>query len=319
MKNKFIACAAILALTTTTQASGEGWTSDFAAAKKQAAESNKDLLIDFTGSDWCGWCIKLKDEVFKHDEFKDGVKDTFVLVEIDFPRDKSKLSEETHKQNADLGKQYGVQGYPTIVLADAGGRPYAATGYQAGGPENYVAHLNELRGRKSARDEAFEAANQLEGPAKAKALIEALDGMDLNEEMITGTYQDVVDQIKAADPDDTTGFAKQVATKQRLADFQQQLQELAEKQDMDGAMTLVDKILAEGDFESGETLQIMMTRAVIFAEQKKFDEALKAVDDAKAYAPDSPMIPGIDRFRESLEESRKQEAGEEASEENEES
>ena len=84
--------------------------------KKQAAESNKDLLIDFTGSDWCGWCIKLHKEVFSQDAFKEGVKDKFVLVEIDFPKDKSKLSEETQKQNEELGEKYAVQGYPTILL-----------------------------------------------------------------------------------------------------------------------------------------------------------------------------------------------------------
>ena len=58
-------CAAIMALHGAAFAGGEGWLSDFAAAKKQAAESKKDLLLDFTGSDWCGWCIKLNDEVFK--------------------------------------------------------------------------------------------------------------------------------------------------------------------------------------------------------------------------------------------------------------
>ena len=311
MKITIIACAATLALTGLSFAGGEGWTSDFPAAKKQAAEAGKDLLMDFTGSDWCGWCIKLNDEVFKHDGFKNGVKDSFLLVEIDFPNDKSKLSEETQAQNRKLGEEFGIEGYPTIVLADASGRPYATTGYQPGGPEKYVAHLNELRGRKTARDEAFTAAEKLEGPAKAKALIEALGKLELNENAVANHYPQIVEQIKAADPDDTTGFAKNIANRQRIADFQSALQALAEKKDMDGAMALVDKTLAEGGFESEETLQLMMTRAIILAEQGKFDEAIKAVDNAKAFAPESPLIPGIDQFRERLEESRKQkDAGE---------
>ena len=82
-------------------AGGEGWTSDFEAAKKQAAEQKKDLLIDFTGSDWCGWCIKLNDEVFQKDAFKAGVKDKFVPVEIDFPQDEKKISEATLKNAID--------------------------------------------------------------------------------------------------------------------------------------------------------------------------------------------------------------------------
>ena len=204
-------------------AGGEGWSSDFAAAKKLAAESKKDLLIDFTGSDWCGWCIKLNDEVFKHEPFKAGVKDSFVLVEIDFPKDKSKLSEETQKQNEELGEKYAVQGYPTILLCDAEGRPYAATGYQKGGPEKYVEHLNELRGNKAKRDEAFAAAGKAEGLEKAKALVAALDAMKLEDAMVANFYGDIAEQIKAADPKDETGFGKKAAAKKRLTDFQNAL------------------------------------------------------------------------------------------------
>lgn len=298
-------CAAIVALHGSAFAGGEGWSSDFATSKKQAAESKKDLLIDFTGSDWCGWCIKLNDEVFKHEPFKAGVKDSFVLVEIDFPKDNSKLTEETQKQNKELGEKYAVQGYPTILLTDAEGRPYAATGYQSGGPEKYVEHLNKLKANKAKRDEAFASAAKAEGLEKAKALVAALDAMELEDEMVANFYGDIAGQIKAADPKDKTGFGKKAAAKKRMADFQNALQELAGKQDMDGAIALVDKTIKEGGFETEETLQMMMTRAVIFAQQNKFDEALKAVDEAKAFAPNSPMIPGIEGFRKRLEDGKK--------------
>lgn len=298
-------CAAILALQCPTFAGGEGWTSDFAAAKKEAAESQKDLLVDFTGSDWCGWCIKLVNEVFKHDAFKAGVKDTFVLVEVDFPRDKAKLSKETQQQNKDLGAKYGVKGYPTILLCDAEGRPYAKTGYQKGGPESYVAHLNKLREKKTKRDEAFATAEKAQGVEKAKALLSALESMSLDEETVSSFYGDITEQIKAADPKDEAGFGKKAATQQRLKEFEKGLQELAGKKDMDGALKLVDDTIKEGGFNTVETQQIMMTRAVIFAQQAKFEESLKAVDDAIAFAPDSPMIPGITGFRKQIEGSMK--------------
>ena len=308
MKTTSIVCAAVMALIGTTLAGGEGWTSDFEAAQKQAADSKKDLLIDFTGSDWCGWCIKLNDEVFKHDAFKNGVKDTFVLVELDFPKDKSKISDEVRAQNEKLNEKYGIEGYPTILLTDADGRPYATTGYQKGGPEKYVAHLNELRAKKTTRDEAFAAAEKAQGVEKAKALVAALDAMQLSEASVSAFYGDVVERIKAADPEDATGFSKKAAAAGRLKAFQEQLQELAGKKDMEGALKLVDKTIAEGGFETEETLQMMMTRAVIFAELEKFPEALKAIDDAKAFAPESPMIPGIDKFRKRLEEAAKKPA-----------
>lgn len=282
-------------------AADEGWSSDFAASQKEAAETKKDLLIDFTGSDWCGWCIKLKEEVFSHDEFKAGVEDKFVLVELDYPRDKSKLTAKTIKQNEELGEKYEVQGYPTILLADAEGRPFARTGYQPGGPKAYIKHLDELRAKKTVRDEALDAAGKSEGVEKAKALIAALSSMDLEDTVISNFYGDVVEQIKAADPQDETGFSKKEAAKARAAKFQEALGAFAQKQDFDGALAHVNKTIAEGGFDAAETQQMMMTRAVILAEQKKFDEALKAVDEAKAFAPKSELIAGIDNFRSHLE------------------
>jgi thioredoxin-related protein len=297
--------AALSVLAGAAFAGGEGWSSDFAAAKKEAADSKKDLLIDFTGSDWCGWCIKLNDEVFKHDEFKTGVKDKFVLVEIDFPNDKSKLSEATQKQNEELGKTYAIQGYPTILLTDSDGKPYAATGYEKGGAASYVKHLDTLREKKAKRDEAFKTAASAQGVEKAKALVSALKAMELEDEVVAKFYGDVAEQIKAADPKDETGFSKAAAAKQRIGKYQEELTEFAKKQDFDGALTLTDKTIKEGGFESDETQQLMMTKAMIYAQMKKFDEALKAVDEAKAFAPDSEISAGLDGFKKRLEAGKK--------------
>jgi len=293
-------------------AGGEGWTPDFAGAQKQASESNQDLLVDFTGSDWCGWCIKLNKEVFSHDPFKEGVKGKFVLVELDYPKDKSKLSEATIKQNEELGKKYAIKGYPTILLCDAGGKPYAATGYQAGGPEKYVEHLDTLRKSKATRDESFASASKLEGVEKARALVSALAAMDLQDAMVSNFYGDVVEQIKASDPKDETGFAKAAAERLRFGKFQEELGGFAQKRDFDGALGLIEKALKEGGFGTKETQETMMIRASILAQQKKLDEAIKAVDEAKAFAPDSEMAAGIDGFKKRLEEAKAKAAAEAA-------
>lgn len=121
-----------------------GWTDDFAAAKKQAAEEGKLLLVDFSGSDWCGWCVRLDEEVFSKREFLDGVKDKFVLVFIDSPRDKSKLSANAESQNPKLLQKYGIRGFPTVLILDAAGEKIAQSGYVRGGPKNYLNHLDEL-------------------------------------------------------------------------------------------------------------------------------------------------------------------------------
>ena len=281
-------------------AGGEGWTHDFAAAKKQAADEKKDLLMDFTGSDWCGWCIKLNDEVFKHESFKTGVKDKFVLVELDYPQDKSKLDEETIKQNDELQEKYAIQGFPTILLCDASGKPFARTGYQEGGPEKYVAHLDELRARKDSRDKALAEAGKAEGAAKAKALISALEGMELEDAVVANFYQDVVNQIKAADPKDETGFTRKIEEKQKFAKWESELQVFAEKQDMEGALAFVEK--SAPDFTGESKQKILAIKASILAQSQKFDDSLKALAEAKAAAPDSEIAPQLDAFKERIEE-----------------
>lgn len=119
------------------------WEDNFETAKATAAKEKKPILIDFTGSDWCGWCIKLDKEVFSKKEFKDYAKDNLVLFTADFPHDKSQ-SKKLKEQNEELSKKYGVTGFPTIVLIDAEGKKLAETGYQEGGPEKYVEHLKKL-------------------------------------------------------------------------------------------------------------------------------------------------------------------------------
>jgi len=160
----------------------EGWLTDLEAAKKQAAAEHKDILIDFTGSDWCGWCIKLDQEVFSTPEFK--AQKEFVLVSLDFPR-KKQLSEEEKTRNEALRRQWGVQGFPTIILTNAAGEAYAQTGYQEGGPSKYLAHLAELRKQNTAEGkkafaekgkQAAEAAARREASgAKMRAAMEAKD------------------------------------------------------------------------------------------------------------------------------------------------
>ena len=119
------------------------WLTNFEKALKIAKEKQKPLLVDFTGSDWCGWCIRLDKEVFSKDEFKSFAKENLVLVEIDFPR-KNNQDSFLKKQNNRLKRKYEIRGFPTIVLLDFNGNLIDKTGYVKGGAESYVSHLKEL-------------------------------------------------------------------------------------------------------------------------------------------------------------------------------
>lgn len=122
----------------------EGWLTDFEKAKTTAKEQNKHILIDFSGSDWCGWCVKLDKEVFQQQAFKDYAKEDLVLMLADFPRDKSKQSAEVIKQNEKLSKEFSVRGFPTVFVLGPDGSVVGKTGYQAGGPEAYIAHIKKI-------------------------------------------------------------------------------------------------------------------------------------------------------------------------------
>lgn len=125
----------------------EGWKTDYTAALAEAAKENKMVLLDFTGSDWCGWCIKLQKDTFSKPEFKKFAQESLVLVELDFPRGKTQ-SDELKKQNEELAEKFGVQGFPTLVLLDPQGKEATRNvGYLQGGPEAFIQWIESARNR----------------------------------------------------------------------------------------------------------------------------------------------------------------------------
>lgn len=116
------------------------WITDFEAAKATAEAEGKHLLINWTGSDWCGWCKRLDREVFTTPEFVEFANENLVCVKLDFPR-RTPQPEAERKQNQKLLAQYRVRGFPTIFLAQPDGKVLLRTGYRPGGAPGYVAHL----------------------------------------------------------------------------------------------------------------------------------------------------------------------------------
>lgn len=119
------------------------WGDNFAAAQAEAKATGRPIFAFFTGSDWCGWCIRLHREVLEKEEFKTFAANNLILFEADFPRGKQ-LSDDVTKQNKDLMEKYGVRGFPTIFLLDAEGKALGETGYKQGGAAAYVEHLQAM-------------------------------------------------------------------------------------------------------------------------------------------------------------------------------
>jgi thioredoxin-related protein len=123
------------------------WETDYAKALEKAKSANKRVLLDFSGSDWCGPCIELKKRVFSRPDFKAYADKNLILVEVDFPQRK-KQSAALKTQNEKLGKQYGIddKGFPTIVLLDpAGTVAREFTGYEGATTADVIAWIE---GRK---------------------------------------------------------------------------------------------------------------------------------------------------------------------------
>jgi thioredoxin-related protein len=121
------------------------WTTDYKAALTTAKTQKKMVLLDFTGSDWCGYCKLLDNEVFTKQSFKDFADKNFVLVTVDFPQQKQ-LPDAVKQQNDALGKQFSIDGYPTLIVLDADGKELGRqVGYDPGsGPDAVIAKLQSF-------------------------------------------------------------------------------------------------------------------------------------------------------------------------------
>jgi thioredoxin-related protein len=127
-------------------AAGEAhWLTSVPEAQALAKKENKIVLMDFTGSDWCSWCMKLDKEVFTKPEFAEYASKNLVLVQVDFPNSKPQ-STELQKANKELQAKYNVNGFPTLVAIKPDGTiVWQQVGYMAGGPPAVIAELDKAK------------------------------------------------------------------------------------------------------------------------------------------------------------------------------
>ena len=145
---KIIVALLLFAGSFTAEAQELVWETNVTKALEISNETKKPLLLFFTGSDWCGWCIRLQKEVLKTPEFATWAKENVVLVELDYPR-KEVQTPEIKKQNNELQQIFGIQGFPTIILVNGTSKDgkvnfegLGSTGYVAGGPAAWLTVAN---------------------------------------------------------------------------------------------------------------------------------------------------------------------------------
>ena len=288
-KQARVAFAAAIALgASVTAQAGDGWLTSFEEAKKQAAEGKKDILMDFTGSDWCHWCVKLDEEVFNTEKFKAEGTKAFVLLKLDFPNDKSKVTEAEQAQNKELAEKFGIRGYPTILLADATGKEFARTGYQPGGPEAYLTHLTELKAGAEAFDDLIGKAKAAEGIERAKLLDQALDTRDPRS--LFESHADVVAEIEKLDADGAAGLKSKYGLQRAKGELGSQLNALFQKQDFDGMLAAVNSVIDTYKPTGTDLQEMLFHRMSILALSEKATEAQATLDELTKIDPEADVV-----------------------------
>ena len=260
---------------------------DFEKAKAQAAKEEKSILMEFTGSDWCPPCKALAKNVLTQDVFKTEMPKNFVLLKLDSPRDKSKQTPEEIEQYKVLSAKYGIQGVPTIFLADAKGRPYYQTvGYSGDPADKYVANLKEQLGTLAKRDAAFAKAEKATGTEKAKLLAEGLSLVD--DEMALKTYSEVVAEIIELDADNKAGLKTKFDGLKNSVEFKSELEATmsSNRGKPEDILAAIDKLIAEKK-PTGAALQeaVFMKSSILFQTDKA--KAKEMLLEAKELAPES--------------------------------
>jgi len=136
----------LFALAISNFAVSQEWQTNFEEAKKIATEQDKNVVIVFSGSDWCAPCIKLDKNIWKSEAFKKEAKEKWVLVKANFPRKKAnELPKEQTEHNRKLAEKYNLEGsFPLVVVLDKNGKVLGKMGFKNVSPEEYIKMIHAL-------------------------------------------------------------------------------------------------------------------------------------------------------------------------------
>ena len=136
----------LFALAISNFAVSQEWQTNFEEAKKIATEQDKNVVIVFSGSDWCAPCIKLDKNIWQSEAFKKEAKDEWVLVKANFPRKKAnELSKEQTEHNRKLAEKFNGEGsFPLVVVLDKNGKVLGKMGFKNVSPEEYIKMIHAL-------------------------------------------------------------------------------------------------------------------------------------------------------------------------------
>ena len=166
-----VLAALVLSAAASAWAAESEWTESFKDAQAASKSSGKPILVNFTGSDWCPYCIAMEKEVFATEAFKKWASANVILMMADFPR--KHQGADLKQQNSALAAQFKITGYPTVIFMDAEGTALGSSGYFPGGPEHWIKSADKILGKRSkapAADVVDEAATLADGLTQAQEM-----------------------------------------------------------------------------------------------------------------------------------------------------
>jgi len=298
-----IRCALCIVLLTFDVSGAEAdakWKTHLDEAQRVASKEGRDLFILFTGTEWCHPCIQFEADVLCRPEFTRGAA-PFVLVKLEYPKSDDEMPADRRDDLVAWRERYGVRAFPSVFLADATGRPFAATGHLGIGAAEYVQRLTKLREAKGRRDAALSKASAATGAEKARHLDAALSALALEDqgaeqrrELLVRIYRPEIDQILALDPENASGLRDRYRglledkeERDRLAAMDARFAAAMKEHGADAALKLIDDELQRAD--STELRKELRGRKRVYLEWgARYEEALAyTVDMVKddAYSP----------------------------------
>lgn len=234
------------------------WQTDITSACRQAAAENKAVLVDFTGSDWCHWCIRLRKEIMDTPEFEAYAKDKFIPVEIDIPNDRSK-NPELYAHNEELAEQYGINGFPTVLVLNAEG--VVLGGFVGGRPGIGAVRAPLENALQNIR--TWQETRRLQGMERARALME-LRGHLGRAIPPAGLEQ----EIRELDTADTFGLRRAHAVSEQMRNFQNSIRSVRRPQQR---LAVIEQILPAAMPENRAALLLMQANMQLLTARTEAD------------------------------------------------
>lgn len=311
-----LALAAVGVLQSAENRSGRvNWMTNYDEAVKVSRSTSKPMLLLFTGSDWCTWCIKLEKEVFNTQEFADAAGDKFVFVKIDFPVNKASPP-DVSAQNKRLQKSFGVEGFPSVILLDAHQKTIGTTGYRAGGGKQYAQYLFKMlddnavyKQKVSVLDkqqlnstdlkQLYERALALKEEGDLNRIVTAGLNSEHQQFFLIEKYRQLAGQgklhtsdaiaLKQQVVDSNPQNAKQVYYQMAMIDFEAFCREMHEGflPPEEAVAPLVAYIKQFGDSDKANLWRLDMLVAQTYYEKDKIPEALEFAESSYNAAPTS--------------------------------